>query len=110
MNDKKKATHHPHPHHHGRPDGGDAFIPDPGEGPARTRDDLAEELAEEFLGSATSGEEQGEEGHEQVVPEEEGGPFIPSSGDQEFAGGADASNPIDAERAPFPTTSAAPKR
>ncbi len=28
-------------------------MPDPGEGPARMRDDLAEELAEEFLTSAT---------------------------------------------------------
>jgi len=38
-----------------RSDDADAFIPDPGEGPARTRDDLAEVLAEDFIGAATSG-------------------------------------------------------
>ena len=53
-----KAPNHKHPvARHERPDSGDAFIPDPGEGPAHTRDDLAEELAEEFLTSATSAEE-----------------------------------------------------
>ena len=91
-------------HSRARPDGGNAFIPDPQEGPAHTNDALAEDLAESFLESATSGEEQGEERHEQVVSEERGGPFVPSSGDEEFARGVDRSNPVGAEKAPFPVT------
>jgi hypothetical protein len=90
-------------HRHGRSDGGDAFIPDPGSGPARVKDDLAQMLAEELIGSATSGEEQGEEAFEEVVPEEDGGPFLMSPAIREFARGADASNPKDAEPAAFPT-------
>src|SRR5690349_19038455 len=39
-------------------DDGNAFLPDPREtGQSRTRDDLAESLAEEFLEAATSAEE-----------------------------------------------------
>lgn len=91
-----------------RPDGGDAFFPDPEGGPAQAPDDLAEELAEEFLSSATSGEEASETGHEQIVPEETGGPFIQTSGDTEFAEGTDEMNPPDAEVEPFPTPTAAP--
>lgn len=59
-----------------RKDSGDAFIPDPGEGVARTDDTLAENLAEEYLESATSGEERGEEALNELVTEEIGGPFI----------------------------------
>lgn len=69
----------------------------------RTRDDLAEGLAEDFLASATSGEEQGEISHERIVEEEEGGPFVPSSAKKEFARGVDASNPRDSVPEPFPT-------
>ena len=67
------------PSAHGRSDDAHAFLPDPGDGPATSDDDLAEALAESFLSSATSGEEDGEDMHEQEVPEEEGGPFIVSS-------------------------------
>lgn len=91
-------------HAHVRPDGGDAFFPEPKSGQVRAPDDLAEELAEEFLSSATSGEESGQERLEQIVPEENGGPFIQTSGDAEFASGTDESNPEDAEVEPFPTT------
>ena len=108
MNDSKrtnhKKPHHPPVHARTRPDDGNAFFPDPGQGPARVKDDLAEELAEEFLESATSGEEMGEEGHERVVPEERGGPFVITTARKEFAYDVDPSNPVDAERAPFPTT------
>lgn len=83
-----------------RQDDGDAFFPDPENGPARVPDDLAEELAEGFLSSATSGEETDD--HERVVPEENGGPFIQTSGDAEFAEGTDDANPEDAEAEPFP--------
>ena len=102
MNQKKKP--HPPPERVGRPDDANAFLRDPGDGPARSKDDLAEELAEEFLGSATSGEEQGEEAREQPVAEEIGGPFVLSTGAEEFAEGTDASNPSDATREPVPTT------
>src|SRR5262249_23138225 len=78
---------------HGRPDSGDAFLPDPGSGPARVKDDLAEELAEEFLTSATSAEESLPEALEGEVPEEAGGPFVPSSAKQEVARGNHGSNP-----------------
>jgi hypothetical protein len=90
-----------------RPDDADAFFPEPENGPARAPDDLAEELAEEFVSSATSGEEAANEGHEQLVPEENGGPFVLSSGFTEFADGTDESNPEDAEPEPFPTAGTA---
>src|SRR5437588_587914 len=82
----------------GRPDSGDAFLPDPGEGPARVKDDLAEELAEEFLQSATSAEESLPDALDSEVPEDMGGPFVPSSGKQEFAKGVDGSNPRGAKK------------
>lgn len=94
--------------HAGRSDNGDAFIPDPGSGPARTSDDLAEQVAESFLQSATSGEEAGEEIANAEVPEEMGGPFVTTTGKQEFASGTDASNPADAEVAGFPTANSSP--
>jgi len=107
----KPATHKQHSkeflktarRHTGRSDSGDAFLPDPKDGPARVEDDLAEEVAEGFLRSATSGEEAGEEMANAVVPEELGGPFVGTTGEQEFAVGTDASNPADAEVAPIPT-------
>jgi hypothetical protein len=91
---------------HERPDSGDAFLPDPGTGPARVEDDLAEELAEEFLTSATSAEESLPDALEGEVPEEVGGPFVPSSAKQEFAEGIDESNPRGARKEPFPTPNA----
>ncbi len=101
---KKKPAHT-----HVRSDDGNAFLRDPGSGPARVKDDLAEGLAENFLASATSGEEQGEAANDAVVEEELGGPFVPSTGKKEFAKGRDRSNPKSATREPFPTTSA-PKK
>ncbi|MEO6420458.1 MAG: hypothetical protein ABIP39_13665 [Polyangiaceae bacterium] len=62
MNDTKK--HHAAPNVHPREDGADAFIPDPAGGPAHIRDDFAQELAEEFIGAATSGEEHEDKGDE----------------------------------------------
>ncbi len=85
-----------------RPDDGNAFLPDFGSGPARTKDDLAEELAEEFLASATSGEGQGMQAHEAEVAEELGGPFITTSSKTELVDDVDASNPHGALREPFP--------
>jgi len=85
-----------------RPDDADAFLPDPGEGPARAPDELAEVLAENFVASATSGEDQLEDDLEQVLPDEVGGPFVATSAREELADDVDASNPEDATREPLP--------
>jgi hypothetical protein len=106
----KGSNHKPAPVRHTRPDSADAFIPDPGDGPARIKDDLAEELAEEFLTSATSAEESLPDALDREVPEDSGGPFVPSTGKQEFARGVDASNPRGAEKEAFPTANAAAPR
>ena len=88
-----------------RSDDGNAFVPDPSSsGRSRVKDVLAEQLAEEFLSSATSGEEHGLEAHDRVFTEERGGPFVTTSARKEFGYEPDASNPIDAEPAAFPTT------
>jgi hypothetical protein len=95
----------PAPHRHQRSDDGNAFIPDPEDGPARISDDLAENMAEEFLQAATSGGDPfGEERNEEIVPEELGGPFVETSAREEYADGIDESNPADAERAALPLT------
>lgn len=59
-----------------RKDDGNAFIPDPEGGASHTEDSLAEGLAETYIESATSGEEQGEDMMNALVSEELGGPFL----------------------------------
>jgi hypothetical protein len=86
-----------------RPDDGNAFLPDPQGGRAHSDDALAEALAEDFLESATSAEEAGEDIRDEFVSEEVGGPFLEVSAAREFDNDPDASNPPDAEQAPFPT-------
>jgi hypothetical protein len=76
-----------------------AFLDEP-----RARDDLAEERGEEVIEKATTGEDEAEEMLDQVVPEEQGGPFVETNAAQEFAHDTDASNPKGAKREPFPTT------
>ncbi len=73
-------------------------------GRPRSGDDLAEQLGEEVVTSATSGEHEGEDFLNQDVPEERGGPFIVSPAEKEFAGGTDPSNPKGSTREPFPRT------
>jgi hypothetical protein len=71
-----------------RSDEGSAFLPDPYDGAgakARVGDELAEVLAEDYVASATTAEE------------------VMEDGEEEFAIEPDASNPIDANREPFPT-------
>ena len=86
-----------------RSDTADAFLPDPLSGaPSRTSDDLAEHLAEDFVRSATTGEDAEDESMDQLVPEEYGGPFVETSADEEFAMGEDESNPEDAFAEPLP--------
>lgn len=87
----------------GRSDDGEAFLHDPQSGPARTRDALAEQLAEEFLSSATNGNEMSEDARDEVFTEELGGPFIEGRASMEFADDVDESNPSTAPREPFPT-------
>jgi hypothetical protein len=86
----------------GRSDDGDAFIRDPGEGPARTRDDLAELLAEDFIGAATSGNDVLEDDLERETSDELGGPFVVTSARVELADDIDESNPIGAEPEALP--------
>jgi hypothetical protein len=92
----------PPPGRRTRTDDGTAFMPDPEGGPAIIDDSLAENLAEEFLESATRGDDAVEEAMEEVVPEELGGPFIETSAADEFAEGIDGANPEDAEPEPLP--------
>jgi hypothetical protein len=85
-----------------RADSADAFIRNPDDGEMNVDDDLAENLAEEFVHAATSGENQAEEMLDQIVPEEIGGPFVETSAEEEFADDIDESNPSDAEPEPMP--------
>ncbi len=71
---------------------------------ARAADPLAEELGEDFVKAATSGQEAGEDTLDQAVSEESGGPFVMTDGSTEFADDIDASNPEGATREPFPRT------
>jgi hypothetical protein len=73
-------------------------------GKAKSKDPLAEELGENFVKSAVSGEEGLEDDLDEVTEEESGGPFVETSGGTEFADGTDASNPKGAKREPFPKT------
>jgi hypothetical protein len=74
-------------------------------GGSRSGDDLAEELGEEVVETATSGEYEAEDALNQSVPEDRGGPFVPSTAGAEFdSEDVDESNPRGATREPFPTT------
>jgi hypothetical protein len=100
--DDDTTTEDEGPGRRGRTDDGTAFMPDPGGGPAVINDSLAENLAEEFLESATRGEPVVDDVLEEIVPEELGGPFVETTDGDEFASGTDGANPADAEREPFP--------
>jgi hypothetical protein len=93
--------------HRRRSDDADAFLRVRRDG-GLTKDDLAEELGEDFVGSATSGEEQGLKVRDTVLDEESGGPFVTTPAKREFAEGFDASNPEDALREPFPSAQSEP--
>jgi protein-disulfide isomerase len=73
-------------------------------GGGRSNDALAEQLGEEFVESATSGQDDGDERFDQVVPEENGGPFVESNGAIEFADDDEPPNIDDAPPEPFPKT------
>ena len=74
-----------------RPDGGEAFVPDPSgkhgsiKHGSLTKTDV-ESFAEEFIASATAGEPVEMDAGDEVIEEEWGGPFLaldPQAGDDE---------------------------
>ncbi len=71
----------------------------------RTGEPIGEDMGEAFLEAATSGEDTESDRHDQVTEEERGGPFVTTTAGEEFAGGTDESNILEATREPFPTTS-----
>jgi hypothetical protein len=81
------------------PDDARAFLGGP-----RSKEPLSEQLGEDVIETATSGEDENEDVFNQDVPEDEGGPFVETSGSTEFAHGTDASNIKGATREPFPKT------
>jgi hypothetical protein len=85
-----------------RPEAGQAFLKR-----ASSNESLAEELGEAFIEAATSGEDNEGDRHERVTLEENGGPFIETSGNEEYAVGTDESNIASATREPLPRTSKA---
>ncbi len=87
---------------HDSPEAGRAFLRGPSSNVA-----LAEELGEAFVEAVTSGEESEALRHERITQEENGGPFIETSGNEEFAVGTDESNIATATREPLPRTSKA---
>lgn len=81
---------------------GRAFLTRP-----RAGEPVSEELGESYVESATRGEPVELERRDSVVPEEQGGPFVPTTAQDEFAPGTDASNIAEATREPLPKTSKA---
>jgi len=61
--------------------------------PGAADDDLAEELGEESVEAATSGQTSAADNLNAEVPEETGGPFVERSGDTVFGHGNGARNP-----------------
>ncbi len=71
---------------------------------SKGHEELAEDLGESFVASATSGESVTADRGDETSEAERGGPYVITSEQQEFAEGTDASNPKGATREPFPTT------
>lgn len=80
-----------------RKDDANAFLPDPDGGPIKSNGDAGDEMTEDFLRAATSGQDEAEEVRNQVLSEEIGGPFVTSTASQEISYEGDESNPPDAE-------------
>jgi len=68
-----------------------------------SNDSNARESGGDFVMTVTSGEDAGQSARDEDSIEEDGGPFIETSGKEEFAYDTDGSNPIGATREPFPT-------
>ncbi|HEX4478842.1 MAG TPA: hypothetical protein VH142_27355 [Polyangiaceae bacterium] len=71
----------------------------------RSGDTLAEEAGEEAVLAMTTGEDEFPEDRDATVEEESGGPFVETTGAEEYARGTDESNIRGATREPFPRTS-----
>ena len=77
-------------------------MPDPEDGPAVINDSLAENLAEEFLESATRGEHVVDDVLERDRPRRAWRPFRRDHRRGRIRHGTDGANPEDAEREPLP--------
>jgi hypothetical protein len=75
---------------------------------AAPTDPLAEDFGEEFVRTATSGQQAAQEVRNEQVTEERGGPLVETSTDTEFGSGTDPSNPADGDREAFPESSSEP--
>ena len=69
-----------------RPDDADAFLPDPTRRGAHITANDAESFGEEFVASATTGEPVQMDANDEVVEEEEGGPFLELDADGSTTG------------------------
>jgi hypothetical protein len=91
-----------------RPDDGNAFLRDPFErGWCRhvhPADAFADELAREFVSSATSAEEAATDARAELTTEEFGGPFVVTSAQTEFGATVNERNPPIGDRAGVPTS------
>ena len=86
-----------------RKDDADAFIRDPQGGAFHTSGSVDEEMAEEFMRDALTGEDASEDIRDQPLAEEYGGPFITTTAQQELADDLDESNPADATKEALPS-------
>ncbi|MEO6950264.1 MAG: hypothetical protein ABI321_00520 [Polyangia bacterium] len=86
-----------------RKDDANAFLPDPQGGAFHTTGSVDEEMAEEFMRDALTGEDASEDIRDQPLAEELGGPFVISTIGQELADDIDECNPIDAMKEPVPS-------
>ena len=68
-----------------------------------TEDPVATLLGVEFVETVTNAQDEGQEVLDRHTPEEDGGPFIETSAQTEFASDVDESNIEGALREPFPT-------
>ena len=82
----------------------DGFVSASGRVRGEPSEELAENLGEAFLESATSREESLTDRQQRTLESESGGPYTITEGGEEFASGTDEMNPPDATREPFPTT------
>src|SRR5437763_35974 len=73
------------PHARDRSDDANAFFPDPGDGPAHAPEDLSDQLAEQFIEAATTGQDADEQQLESTSPEDIGGPFVETTAAEEIA-------------------------
>jgi hypothetical protein len=109
--ERQRGGRRPHVRPDHRDDDAIAFVAEPiDRRPLRSSDDLAEELAEQFVLGATSGEQAAQDRLEADVPEEVGGPFVETTGPMEFGDEVDETNPEDAAREAFPTATSLPKK